>query len=291
MENINQHSLYKKYDSDTVISGTFRFYKKHFKVLFLVSFVISFLIQIPFYQMGIYNSTYLINETFQIPDKEVIMTLMIMSLVMILMYTLAYLFICIYTYRQEFKNSSFLSILSTTIKDYYLKFLGAGIITIIILTIGGLAGIVVFIIGILVSFFYFMTVLSPVAPILIIENKDVFQTIGRSFSLTHKDFWGALGAVLLLILLYIVLSIVIAIFTVIPFAFDVVKEIMKGTNIIEILKNGSFINSQMTVTGLIFNIVFSALTFPIFPVFSVILYFKLKYAEDHKEPDFEKYPS
>ncbi|MFC2136895.1 hypothetical protein ACFLTE_01845 [Bacteroidota bacterium] len=291
MENINQHSLYKKYDSDTVISETFRFYKKHFKILFLVSFIVSFLIQIPFYQLGIYNQNYLINETFQMPDKEIIMTLMLMSLFMLIIYTIAYLFICIYVYKQEQENSSFISLLGSTIKDYYLKFIGAGIIVMFILMIGGLAGVVVFVVGILVTFFYFMTVLSPVAPILIIENKDVFQTIGRSFKLTHKDFWGALGAILLLILLYIVISIVISIFTVIPFAFDVIKEIMNGTNFIEILKNGSFINSKMTVIGLIFNIVFSALTFPIFPVFSVILYFKLKYAEDNKEPDFEKYPS
>lgn len=291
MENLTQHPLYKKYNSDSVISETFRFYKKHFLLLFLISLFISIIVQIPIYKLSIsYNSYIYSYDNIPFPDLQFIGSMIILWLGVMIIYSFIFLFICNYTYQSGMEGATPISVLKSTITDYYLKFIVVSIISVIIIMVGGFAGIVVFIIGILFSFLYVMTALSPISAILVIEDKDIFDTIGRSFSLIHKDFWGALGAVVLLILLFIILAIVISIFTIIPYSFNILGELTHGASISDIIEGGGLLNSKMPISAIIINTLFSSLTFPIVPLFSVVMYFKLKYAEDHKEAAFENRP-
>lgn len=287
---ISSHPMYKKYDSDNVVSETFRFYKKHFIPLFLVSFIINLIIIIPIFQLGVFDAYItIIEDQYFYPGKDFFMSLFIICLISFIALTIGHLFICYYTTNIH-RNKNNMSLLLNAIRKYYVRFIILAILSVIILTIGSFIGILLILIGSVIAMLYFSTVLVPATPILIIEKKEPLSAISRAFSLTHKDFWGALGALLLLILIYIVISIIIGVISGLPVMVDIFQELANGEHILNIITNKELYTRELGFAGISLNVIFSALLFPVFPIFSIFYYYKLKFEEDNKEPAFEKRP-
>jgi len=148
-----------------------------------------------------------------------------------------------------------------------------------IVTVGTVAGIFIFIIGFLIAFAYLGTVLSPGAAIVVAEEKNALEAISRTFSLVHKDFWSTLGAMVLFVIMMILISIVVSALMSIPFVIIFFDNWSETGNILESFKMQNYDVGMWTV---LLNALVSALTYPFYAIFSVVLYFKLKYKEDQE---------
>jgi hypothetical protein len=149
----------------------------------------------------------------------------------------------------------------------------------IIVTLGTVAGIFIFIIGFLVAFAYLGTVLFPGAAIVVAEEKNALEAIRRAFVLVHKDFWPTLGAMVLFVIMMILISIVVSALMSVPFVIIFFDNWSETGNIFESFKMQNYDVGMWTV---LLNSLVSALTYPFYAIFSVVLYFKLKYKEDQE---------
>ncbi len=289
MEDYKSNKLYKKMDSDTVISETFKQYKEHFISLFMISFITNIILFFPAYYFKLFDHEIYLNQDLSI-IKQFIINVFIFLVIALLIYTLSNAIICNYIYKAGYKKVSLSNIINESIVKYYLKFLVTIILASIILSFGTGISVIFIFIGIFIALLYLGTVLIPAGSCVIIENLNPFEAINRSFILSHRDFWGALGALLLLVILFIILAIVVSMITLLPFAFEVFAELSKGYNLLDIIQNEELFETKITTVGIFMNIIFSSFTFPIFPIFSVVLYFKLKHKEDNLESKFESRP-
>jgi len=149
----------------------------------------------------------------------------------------------------------------------------------IIVTLGTVAGIFIFIIGFLIALAYLGTVLFPGAAIVVAEEKNALEAIRRAFVLVHKDFWPTLGAMVLFVIMMILISIVVSALMSVPFVIIFFDNWSETGNIFESFKMQNYDVGMWTV---LLNSLVSALTYPFYAIFSVVLYFKLKYKEDQE---------
>ncbi|MEE4198317.1 MAG: hypothetical protein V2I54_11785, partial [Bacteroidales bacterium] len=103
------------------------------------------------------------------------------------------------------------------------------------------------------------------------------EAIGRTFSLCHKDFWSTLGSMVLFILIMILISIVVSALMSIPFVILFFDQWGETGNIIEALNWQRY---DIGVGYVIINSIVAALVYPLYAIFSVALYLKLKFKED-----------
>jgi len=280
MENYQNHPLYRPMDFEALFSQTFQIYKKHFGWLFLYSFLGISLISMLFFATDLQETfTYdLINDPGQVGG--LLGKLFFILLVIFIGYSLLYLFIhyfVIYQYVEPEK--SHLTLFGDAIRKFALPYLLIIIIVSIILTLSMIIGFVLLIIGMFAALLYFGTIFLPVTPILIVEKDDPMSTISRCFKLGHLDFWPTLGALLVIYILMSVASMILSSIAMAPFAIDFLKLLNPNT-IVEMMENGEPILSFITPAFVLVTSIVNAITFPILPIFSVLVYFKLKYKED-----------
>ena len=280
MENYQNHPLYQPMDFESLFSQTFQIYKKHFGWLFLYSFLGIILISMLFFATDLQETfTYdLINNPGQVGG--LLGKLFFILLVLFIGYSLLYLFIhyfVIYQYVEPDKGH--LTLFGEAIRRFALPYLLIVIIVSIILTLSMIIGFVLLIVGMFAALLYFGTIFLPVTPILIVEKNDPMSTISRCFKLGHLDFWPTLGALLVIYILMSVASMILSSIAIAPFAIDFLKLLNPNT-IVEMMENGESILSFITPTFVLVTSIVNAITFPILPIFSVLVYFKLKYKED-----------
>jgi len=279
MLDFKQHSLFRKMDVDSVLSATFKLYVKNFKILFLYSFIALLFVQAINYYVGL-------GEVFKNIDPENVQSVLkglggkitILMIVSFSVYALLNAFFINFLYKTDIdKNVKHSDIFSETVKKYFLHMLFFIIVSTVMFTIGMVAGVIVFIIGMLAAALYLATILIPGGTILIVEEKNAFETIGRSFQLAHKDFWPALGCVVLYVIIMILISLVITAIVAIPFIFIFIGNFSDTQSFFDIFNPENF---EFGVWIIVFNALVSAITFPITAIFSIVLYFKLRYKEE-----------
>jgi hypothetical protein len=285
MENYQNHPLYQPMDFEALFTQTFQIYKKHFVYLFLYSFLGIILISMLFFATDLQDSfTY---DMLYNPDQigSFLGKLFLILLVMFLGYSILYLFIhyfIIYQYAEP--EQSHFSMFSNALKKFALPYFLLVIIMIIILTLSMTIGFFLLIIGMFVALCYFGTIFLPVTPILIIEKDDPISTLGRCFNLGHLDFWATLGALIVIQILIMVASMILSAITMAPFAIDMF-QLMNPNNVLEMMESGESIFSFITPAFVLVSSIVNAITFPIIPIFAVLVYFKLKYKEDQNVPE------
>ena len=209
--------------------------------------------------------------------------LFLILLVMFIGYAILYLFIHYFViHKYADPEKSHLSMFGDAVSKFALPYLLVIIIVILILTVSMTIGIFLLIIGMFVALCYFGTIFLPVTPILIVEKTDPISTISRSFKLGHLDFWPTLGALIVMYIVIMVASMILGAITMAPFAVDFLKLLNPNT-VMDMLDSGESLFSFMTPGFILVSSITNAITFPIIPIFAVLVYFKLKYREDQQD--------
>jgi hypothetical protein len=98
--------------------------------------------------------------------------------------------------------------------------------------------------------------------------------IGRTFALTHRNFWPNMGWVSVFIIIMILVSVILSAIILLPFTGGFLKSIMNPgdpSKMMDIATNPIYL---ILASGV------SALTFPLLPVLSCILYFNGRASEE-----------
>jgi len=283
MENYQNHPLYQPMDFEALFTQTFQIYKKHFGWLFLYSFSGILLMSMLLFATNLkdvftYDFIYNPEQVAGLLGK-----LFLFLIVLYIGYSLLYLFIhyyIIYQYIEPEKSHSTLFL--EAMKKFALPYLLIILIVSIILTISMTIGLFLLIVGMFLALLYFGTIFLPVTPILIVEKEDPITTISRCFKLGHLDFWPTLGALIVISILLMVASMILSAITMAPFSMDAFKLLNPNT-VLEMIESGESLLSFMTPGFVLVSSIASAITFPVIPIFAVLVFFKLKYKEDQKQ--------
>jgi len=285
MINIHKHSLYKEMEVDSILSNVFNLYFKKFFVLFAASFIAIFIMQFLFYQLGflqIYKASLSdMDELLRVYSK-LVGKIAVASGVSVVLYGMLNAFLYTYLIKTDIDPEAHIGeIIIESFRKYAIHMVFYLILTMLMLIAGMFVGIIALIIGSIVALIYLGTVLIPGGAVIVAEEKNAIEAIGRTFSLTHKDFWSVLGAVVLFILIMVLVSIVIAAITAIPFAimfFDSWGE----TESFKEMFNAKLYN--IGIWTVLINSITSAATYPLYVIISLVLYFKLIYGENKNIP-------
>jgi hypothetical protein len=162
-----------------------------------------------------------------------------------------------------------------------LKYFIPYLILIVLLTFAGsiatVLGLLAFVVGAFFVLLYVMTIFLFILPVMMVENSNIANTISRVFKLVHKNFWGNIGWVAVFIIILIVISVIFSAIILLPFTGDFLKTItnpQEGVNLIENTTKPLFV---------ILSAVVSALTLPLMPIFSCILYFNARAGEEQTQ--------
>jgi hypothetical protein len=250
------------------------FYKKKFVALFIISFVMSLVIQ--------YASTLIdIKELQSITDpavlldkmKEYIVPFVIIALVNMLFTIILQYYVIFNPLNSE--NNVIVSVVRSL--KYYLPFLILMIIFALASTILIALGLLALIVGVFFSILYIMTLYFFILPILMIEGPNIGNTITRTFTLAHRNFWSNIGWVAVFIIILIVLSLILSGIILLPFTGSFLKTLMNpedAANVADMTTNPLFIILSAAV---------NAVTLPLMPIFACILYFNGRAVEEQAQ--------
>ncbi len=271
MDPISNHPLYRSHSIDSAMSSLWDFYKKKFVSLFIISFAMSLVLQ--------YVSTFINLQDFStVTDpavmlgmiREVIVPILAISVINLLFSVVLQHYIM---YNPLDKENTILVSLIKSLR-YFIPYL---ILMILLVFAGSIAmalGILILIVGVFFSILYIMTLYLFILPILMVEGPNIGNTITRTITLAHRNFWSNMGWVAVFIILLIVLSLISSGIILLPFTGNFIKSIVnpgETSEIINMTKNPLFI---------ILSALAGAITFPLIPLFSCILYFNGRAREE-----------
>ncbi|MBS0010660.1 MAG: hypothetical protein KFF49_04580, partial [Bacteroidales bacterium] len=260
-----QHPLNKQYDLDTALTSIWEFYKKWFGSLFVISFVFSLIIT---YISGRVD----ISDIYSVTDPEEMMAIagsMIGPYFLILLFTFVFsLILQYYVLRKPVDpESNIVSIGSTGLARFFLPLLVLNIILALFALVAIMLGVLLLFVGALFAIVYVAMLYAFIAPVLMIERPDISDTIRTTISLAHKRFWPNMGWVAVFVILIMVISFVLGAIIMIPFGGSFIRTITSPENASELLDLTS------RPSFIILNALANALTMPLFPIFSLVLYF------------------
>ena len=262
---MDNHPLNRRHNIDTAMSSIWETYKKMFLPLFSISFISALLVS--YLSSGIdIAGIQSMTDPAQIMEafKPLMGKYLLISLIGITFSSFMQYYII---HKPGDDSTGMMEMLIKFAGRFLLPLLAVYIILGVISVLAISLGLLALIIGALFVFFYVAIFFTLSAPVMMIENRSVGETISRVFSLGHKKFWLNLGWVTLFMMLLIIISMILSSIILVPFAGGFLKSIFNqdaAVNMLEFSRKPSF---------LILSSVASALTAPIYPIFSVVLYF------------------
>jgi hypothetical protein len=256
------------------MSSLWEFYKNKFLSLFIISLAMSLVIQ--------YASTMVnFKELTTVTDPQVMLEkinnflvpIIIISLINLLFSTILQYYIIYNPLSSE--NNIFVSALKSL--KYFIPYL---IIMLLLAITGSIAialGLLALVVGAFLAVLYIVTLYLFILPIMMVEGTNIFDTIGRTFKLAHKNFWVNIGWVAVFLIILIVISVIMSAIILLPFTGDFVKTIInpqEGPALLEDTTSPLFI---------ILSALVSALTLPLMPIFATILYFNGRANEEQNQ--------
>lgn len=267
MIDINNHPLRKKYNLDIALSSFTQFYKKWFMPLFGISLAASLLtsfmssgIDISGLQ-GITDPAEMIAVIKPMAWKYMLIAVIGLYFNLILQY-----YIIIRPLQPESDLTS--EIIKVTVR-YLFPVLVVYIILSILAMVAMMLGVVVLIIGAIFAAFYALIFFSLTAPVMMIENRTIGDSLSRIFTLGHRQFWFNMGYVALFAVLLVIISLILSAIVMIPFTGGFLKSIINPESA------GEVTDLVTRPSYIILGAIASALTMPLFPIFSLILYFNI----------------
>jgi hypothetical protein len=271
MEQFSNHPLYRKHNIDSAMNSLWEFYKKRFLQLFIISFVMSLVIQYASTLVNLQELSATSDPMVMLEKiKEMIVPILVISLINLLFSTVLQYYIIYNPLNSE--NNIFVSALRSM--KYFIPYL----ITMILLAFAGsiaiVLGIFLLVVGAFFAVLYVMTLYMFILPIMMVEGPDISHTIRRTISLAHRNFWSNMGWVAVFLIILIVVSLIASAVILLPFTGNFIKGIMNPGDATEIL------NMSKNPLYIILSALAGALTVPLVPLFSCILYFNGKAGEE-----------
>jgi len=139
-------------------------------------------------------------------------------------------------------------------------------------------GLVLLVVGAIFSVIYILTLYFFILPVLMVEGNNIANAITRTIKLAHKNFWSNIGLVSVFLIILIVISIMLSSMILLPFSGDLLNSIINpeagAIDTIKITENPAYIFLSAAV---------SALTLPLMPIFSTIVYFNSRAREEQDQ--------
>ncbi len=271
MEPIENHPLYKAHTIDSAMNSFWDFYKKRFVALFIISFVMGLAMQ--------YMGTFIridLGEYQSFDMDEMMNKLGELKWPMIIFTIVNVLFAVILQYYVLFnpldRECNFLKCAVKSLR-YYIPYL---LILVILAIVGSFAlflGLILLFVGALFAVVYIMTLYLFILPIMMVEGPIIAHAIVRTATLAHRNFWNNIGWTAVFIILLLVISILLSGLVLLPFTggfLSAVSNPEDASAAIEITTRPLYI---------ILSAVVNAITLPLLPVFSSILYFNARARE------------
>jgi hypothetical protein len=271
MDQITNHPLYKIHTIDSAMSSLWDFYRQRFLPLFGVSFVMGLILQ---YLSTLVNITELqsltnINEIMA-KLKDYIWPMLLVSVCGLLFTTMLHYYVIYNPLDKE--NTIFRCLLKSL--RYFIPYL----IIIILLAVAGsfalFLGLLLLVIGILFAAIYVMTIYLFILPVMMVEGPNIANTIGRSVTLSHRNFWANIGWTAVFVIILLVVTTILSGFILLPFTGTFLKAFTnpeEATALIEITTKPLYI---------ILSALLNAITFPLLPIYACILYFNGRAREE-----------
>lgn len=279
MEQIKNHPLYRKHNIDSAINSIWGYYKSRFVSLFVISLVISAISQVASTMIDVKEIQSMTDPMMMLEKiQEYLVPALMIVLISLFMNTVLQHYII---FRPLDENNTVLTSLIRASR-FYFPFL---IIMILFAFVGSVAlvlGILALVVGVFFVMLYMMTIYLFILPIMMIEGPDIGHTLSRTFSLAHRNFWNNVGWVAVFIIIMIVISVVLSSIIMLPFAGSFLKNIFGSGEAVasDITSNPVFI---------ILSSLAGALTLPLLPMLSCVLYFNARAGEDEaampREPE------
>ncbi len=274
MNNLTNHPLYRIHNLDSAMNGIWDFYKQKFIPLFFISLAMSLVIQ--------YISTSInIKELQNITDpmimlealKGYMVPILIISLVNLLFTTIMQYYILFNPVSTEY---NFLNSLLKSLK-YFIPYL---IIMVLLAFAGSIAillGLLVLVVGVFFSLLYVMTIYLFILPVMMAEETNIGNTITRTLSLAHRNFWSNIGWVAVFLIILIVVSVILSGIILIPFTGGFIKTLVNPQEATELV---DFTTKPLFI---ILSALVSAITMPLMPILSCVLYFNGRAREEENK--------
>jgi hypothetical protein len=205
--------------------------------------------------------------------KELIIPILVISVVNLLFNVVLQYYILFNPLDRE--NNFFTSVIKSL--RYFIPYL---IIMVLLAFVGSIAialGILVLVVGVFFSILYIMTLYLFILPVMMVEETNIGNTITRTIALAHRNFWPNLGWVSVFLIILIVISLMLSGIILLPFTGSFIKTIMspgETPELVNMTKNPLFI---------ILSALAGAITMPLLPLLSCVLYFNGKAREENKQ--------
>lgn len=271
MDQISNHPLYRVHTIDSAMSSLWDFYRKRFLPLFGISFVMGLILQ---YLSTLVNITEFqsltdINEIMS-KLKDYIWPMLLVSLCGLLFTTMLHYYVI---YNPLDKEDTIIRSVLKSLR-YFIPYL----IIIILFAIAGsfalFLGLLLLVVGILFAAIYIMTIFLFILPAMMVEGPNIANTISRSVTLAHRNFWSNIGWTAVFVIILLVVTTVLSGFILLPFTGTFLKAFTspeEATALIEITTKPLYI---------ILSAILNAITFPLLPIFACILYFNGRAREE-----------
>jgi len=284
MENYRNHPFYQEMNIDHLFLNAWEMIKKHYGWLFFYSFILMVIMNLlssSFLSGYMQDLSTLASDPAQV--GPILGNMFMFLLISIVGNTILSAFLTLLLLNQD-ASKSHMSLLGESLVRYFIPLLVATIIAGIIFTLGAIFGIFLLIVGALFAIIYFATIFFPISAIVVNERSDPFATIARCFKLVHTDLWKILGWVLLILVIYLVVSFILGAITMIPSAGSFFEILSQPE---EALSSESLFESFNSPIQILLNSITNAALFPVFPIFSVLIYLHLKHGEDQLQDHSE----
>jgi hypothetical protein len=275
MPDFSNHPLRKRYNLDSAMSTIWEFYRKWFIPLFIISFISSLVTTVIASRIDL-SGLQSMNDPFQMIEaiRPYIGTYLLTTLIGLVFALVLQYFVIIKPLEDGNESSGWIL---HALGRFLLPLAVVYIILSLFAVMAIFVGLVALIIGALFSLFYVMIFFTLAAPVMIIENASIPDTIKRVFSLGHKKFGINIGWVAIFVVLFLIISIVLSAIVMIPFTGGFLKSLVNpesAAEITEFAKRPAYI---------LLSSLAGAIATPFYPIFSLVLYFN---ATSYEEGSF-----
>jgi hypothetical protein len=271
MDQFSNHPLYRQHNIDSAMNSLWEFYKKKFLSLFVMSLVMSLVIQYATSMVNMKELSSITDPMIMLEKiKDLLVPILIISLINLLFTTIMQYYVIFSPLNSG--NTIFHCVVKSL--RYFIPYLIIMVLLAFAGTIAIVLGVFVLIVGAFFAMLYVVTLYLFILPVMMTEGTNIGSTISRTFTLTHRKFWSNLGWVAVFIILVLVISVIFSGIVLLPFTGSFIKSITNpgdATKVADMTTNPFYI---------ILSAIVGALTLPLMPIFSCILYFNGRAREE-----------
>lgn len=273
MDQINSHPLYKVHTIDSAMDSLWNFYKQKFLSLFLASFVMGLVLQYisALVDINEIQSITTIDEM-MLKVREYMWPMLLISVVSLLFTTILHYYI-IFNPLDDAVN-----IFRSAVESlrYFVLYMIIMVFLAIAASFALFLGLLLVVIGILFAVVYVLMIYLFILPILMVEGPSIANTITRTITLAHRNFWSNIGWTAVFVVILLVATTVFSGLILLPFTgkfFQAFTNPEEASLLVEITTKPLYI---------FLSALLNAITLPLLPIFACILYFNGRAREEKK---------